>query len=186
VLPGSLERGLREWMLPPLEALSKKMSGKGKRDMPQVCLSCMVQLAHAGVDKGCAESVHGNAGVYAFIHLRRHGLGVHLGTAGCGIMQPTNALGGVPCGKGQMGAAAAASCPCDRQERFALLPATSLQTHAFSLLNICTCCSAFKQGPPISLYVPHQSFCVPLNASPVTLFVFQPTVSHFVCAHIAG
>jgi hypothetical protein len=36
VLPGSLERGLREWMLPPLEALSKKMSGKGKRELPQV------------------------------------------------------------------------------------------------------------------------------------------------------
>lgn len=38
VLPGSLERGLREWMLPPLEALSKKMGGKGKRDLPQVSL----------------------------------------------------------------------------------------------------------------------------------------------------
>jgi hypothetical protein len=37
VLPGSLERGLREWMLPPLEALSKKMGGKGKRELPQVC-----------------------------------------------------------------------------------------------------------------------------------------------------
>jgi len=36
VLPGSLERGLREWMLPPLETLSKKIGGKGKRDMPQV------------------------------------------------------------------------------------------------------------------------------------------------------
>jgi hypothetical protein len=36
VLPGSLERGLREWMLPPLEALSKKIGGKGKRDLPQV------------------------------------------------------------------------------------------------------------------------------------------------------
>lgn len=36
VLPGSLERGLREWMLPPLEALCKKIGGKGKRDLPQV------------------------------------------------------------------------------------------------------------------------------------------------------
>lgn len=36
VLPGSLERGLREWMLPPLEALCKKVGGKGKRDVPQV------------------------------------------------------------------------------------------------------------------------------------------------------
>lgn len=40
VLPGSLERGLREWMLPPLEALSKKMGGKGKRELPQVRVVC--------------------------------------------------------------------------------------------------------------------------------------------------
>jgi hypothetical protein len=45
VLPGSLERGLREWMLPPLEALSKKIGGKGKRDLPQVrcAVACTLQ-----------------------------------------------------------------------------------------------------------------------------------------------
>jgi hypothetical protein len=36
VLPGSLERGLRERLLPPLEALSKKVAAKSVRDMPYV------------------------------------------------------------------------------------------------------------------------------------------------------
>ena len=37
VLPGSLERGLREWMLPPLEGLCRKLGGaKGKKELPQV------------------------------------------------------------------------------------------------------------------------------------------------------
>jgi hypothetical protein len=35
VLPGSIERGLRERVLPPLELLSKKASSKA-RDLPQV------------------------------------------------------------------------------------------------------------------------------------------------------
>lgn len=35
VLPGSIERGLRERLLPPLEALSKKAASNA-RDMPQV------------------------------------------------------------------------------------------------------------------------------------------------------
>jgi hypothetical protein len=35
VLPGSIERGLRERLLPPVELLSKKVGSKA-RDMPQV------------------------------------------------------------------------------------------------------------------------------------------------------
>ncbi|KAF8061912.1 hypothetical protein HT031_004172 [Scenedesmus sp. PABB004] len=35
VLPGSIERGLRERLLPPIEALSRRMTGKAARDMPQ-------------------------------------------------------------------------------------------------------------------------------------------------------
>jgi hypothetical protein len=36
VLPGSIERGLRERLLPPLETLSRKVSGKAQREVPQV------------------------------------------------------------------------------------------------------------------------------------------------------
>eukprot|EP00775_Hariotina_reticulata_P002968 gene2968-3253_t len=46
VLPGSIERGLRERLLPPLEALSKKVSGKAQREVPQaeVTVSELVRI----------------------------------------------------------------------------------------------------------------------------------------------
>jgi hypothetical protein len=49
VLPGSIERGLRERLLPPLELLSKKAASKA-RDLPQVGGDCyFLQVHHSGV-----------------------------------------------------------------------------------------------------------------------------------------
>eukprot|EP00879_Flechtneria_rotunda_P017876 GHRR01018736.1.p1 GENE.GHRR01018736.1~~GHRR01018736.1.p1 ORF type:complete len:125 (+),score=32.60 GHRR01018736.1:709-1083(+) len=36
ILPGSIERGLKERLLPPLQALSKKVNTKAGKDVPQV------------------------------------------------------------------------------------------------------------------------------------------------------